>query len=65
MGSPCLIPLVTAHGCVNPAELYLSLRGNYDSSFLLESLTEPGEKSRYPIIGCGWSDYRERPRKNL
>lgn len=50
---PCLIPLViTKDSCENPAESYLGLRGKYDSSYLLESLTGPKEESRYSIIGC-------------
>lgn len=53
MSRPCLIPLVTTEeGCDDPAEDYLGLREEHDFSYLLESLTNPREESRYSIIGC-------------
>jgi len=54
MDKPCLVPLVTNEtGTVDPSEIFLNIRKNYDLSYLLESLewTHPG--SRYSTIGCG------------
>ncbi len=50
---PCLIPIVhTSPHFENPAEKYLELRKEKESSYLLESMIGLRRESRYSVIGC-------------
>ncbi len=82
MKRPTIIPITkTENNIENPYEIYLSIRKEYESSFLLESLTGPEKESRYSVIGCkpllhlkitekeigirGKSELVEKSRKNV
>ena len=54
MDKPCLVPLVRSEtGISNPSELFLSIRQNFETTYLLESLGNSRYVSRYSVIGVG------------